>query len=149
MGEAEYIKLREFFDAALRRAKAARVRGETLKEAADKMVRLYGGYAATHHAFNLGAFLDWCSKADHLPDASKKFDPVIRVTEIDTPKPTWSTARPTECGWYWWRRDLLAELFAYRLYESKYGLMVALPHEPDRLASDMDGEWCPIAVPVD
>lgn len=59
-------------------------------------------------------------------------------------QPTWSTARPTREGHYWYRNKQEHSLAVVDIWFSKGSDQLI---QDDTVLADLDGEWCPIARP--
>ena len=111
---------------------AARVRGETWREAEQ--------YANECEAVNTerGSILAWHKMAAHCR---------MQAKNLPTNQPTWSTARPTVEGFYWYRDDEVGPTVV-EVYEVAGALAVDQFDRGSGLPlKAFNGEWCPIARP--
>lgn len=72
----------------------------------------------------------------------------VIVREDERLQLTWTDAKPTTEGWYWWRqRPETAELIVY-VYDASGGLHVQFPDDEIQRLEDVNGQWAgPIAQP--
>lgn len=117
---------------------AARVRGETWREALEKVANDWASKGFCGHdeiqSIEVQAFLD--TRHVHYPECRGELS-----------KPTWSTARPTVEGFYWYRDDEVGPTVV-EVYEVAGALAVDQFDRGSGLPlKAFNGEWCPIARP--
>lgn len=115
---------------------AARVRGETWREALEKVANDWASKGFCGHdeiqSIEVQAFLD--TRHVHYPECRGELS-----------KPTWSTARPTVAGAYWWRSKPGYEPELCEVDEAVK--RACFLDDGEWVIDHMNGEWCPIARP--
>lgn len=101
------------------------------------------------------AMRDDCTILDDLPDkgwVSVRVESLVEriASALRATRPTWTDARPTTPGWYWWRLELGCNPVPMHIMICNDGSLAELTANGPLLAGcHFGGQWAKIEMPED